>query len=120
MKETINLPFNEGEIPIISSDGNDGFSRIHKWEHDLKSILEDMLSAVEDGKSLGYFDSLIDIETHCNLIKMLRNKYVDITNSTYDLPLKTFGNYNIEQVEEQNHGGYSTELFERLVKALIK
>ena len=97
----------------------DGYNRIKEWEHKLREVLDDILKAVEDKKSLGYFDSLIDIETHANLIILARNRYIDIHN--------ILGGYNSnpklhvtkEDIQKQSKGGYSTKEIQHIIDLLV-
>ena len=108
--ETINLP--DGEIvPIVKPSEGSGYSRIHAWEHKLRKVLEDILDAVEKEEKLGYFDSLMDIDSHATLIIMARDRYVDIGQEDKH-------HISVESIKETFRGGYSKEFEERLLKLL--
>ena len=109
----------EDGIGTISTDKDDGFDRIHEWDHHTREVLNNILIAIENKQRLGYFDSLIDVETNCNLINMARAVYIDQFNEDG----KKFRNPHMkitkEDIDKQNKGGYSKEFQERMYKLLV-
>lgn len=91
----------------------EGYDRIHDWRHKLRDVLDDMLKAVENKDQLGYFDALIDIETHANLIGMVLDRYIDNHNGTVDKH-----DISDSRIKEQFRGGYSIEEQNRIIKLL--
>ena len=131
--EMMNLPFanadGKTEVPLkkspsippkkISISKDDGFERIHDWDHYTREVLDNILSAIESKQQLGYFDSLIDVDTNCKLIIMARAIYIDLFNkdgSRFKNPHMQISKVNIDGCMK---GGYSTEYKERLYKALM-
>lgn len=99
----------EDGLGKISIEQKDGFDRIHEWDSYTREVLNNILVAIENEQRLGYFDSLIDVETNCNLINMARAVYINQFNEEG----KSFRNPHIkitkEMIDKQCRGGYSTE-----------
>ena len=109
----------EDGIGAISTNKDEGFNRIHDWDTYTREVLNNILVAIEHKQRLGYFDSLIDVETNCNLIRMARNVYIDQFNkdgskfSSVQTPITK------EMIDKECRGGYSTEFTERMYDLLI-
>ena len=103
----------------ISTEEKDGFDRIHEWDHYTREVLNNILIAIENKQHLGYFDSIIDLETNCNLINMARDVYINQFNAdgTKDRHQRT--RITKEDIDKQNRGGYSVEFKERMYKLLV-
>lgn len=131
--ETMNLPFatedGKMEVPllkyedglkqVISSKEEDGFARIHNWDEYTREVLNNILIAIENKQHLGYFDSIIDLETNCNLINIARDVYINQFNedgSKFKNPRRKITKTDIDK---QNRGGYSVEFKERMYKLLV-
>jgi len=130
--ETINLPFTTEdrvtEIPLlkhedgtrkISIQAKDGFQRIHEWDHYTREVLNNILIAIENKQRLGYFDSLIDLETNCNLINMARNIYINQFNKDGSRFKNQQQKITKEDIDKESRGGYSTEFKERMYRLLV-
>jgi len=131
--ETINLPFatEDGviEVPLlkyedglkqsISSKEEDGFARIHNWDEYTREVLNNILIAIEDKQHLGYFDSIIDLETNCNLINMARDVYINQFNEDGSRFKNPKTKITKEDIDKQSRGGYSVEFKERMYKLLV-
>ena len=115
----LNEPQDEDGIGTISTNAEDGFDRIHDWDNHTREVLNNILIAIENKQRLGYFDSLIDVETNCNLINMARAVYIDQFNHDG----KSFRNPHMkitrEDIDKQCKGGYSTEFKDRMYKLLV-
>jgi len=125
--ETMNLPDGE-KIPLLKCEGGlrkisneekDGFERIHNWDEYTREVLNNILTAIENKQHLGYFDSLIDVETNCNLINMARNVYVDLFNHDGGSFKNPRQQITEEDIDKQNRGGYSKEFKERMKRLLV-
>lgn len=123
-KETINLP--DGEIvPLIEGKS---LSPAHEWEKKLELILDEMLYYIENNKDFGYFDSIIDVQTHALLIEKAMRKYVlehnkrwcERNNADMDDHMVNMLISTIDEVKECFRGGYSTESQERILRVLTK
>jgi len=131
--ETMNLPFptEDGvtEVPLlkyedglkqsISSKEADGFARIHNWDEYTREVLNNILIAIEEKQHLGYFDSIIDLETNCNLINMARDVYINQFNADGTKDRHQRINITKEDIDKQCRGGYSVEFKERMYKLLV-
>ena len=110
-----------GKKCTISALEEDGFDRIHDWDSYSREVLNNILIAIENKQRLGYFDSLIDVETNCNLINMARAVYIDLFNENHDG--SRFRNPHMkitkEDIDKQSRGGYSTEFKDRMYKLLV-
>lgn len=104
---------------IISTSERDGFDRIHDWDKYTREVLNNILIAIENKQRLGYFDSLIDLETNCNLINMARAVYIDQFNKDGSRFRNPHMKITREDIDKQCRGGYSTEFKERLYKLLV-
>ncbi|HEC63962.1 MAG TPA: hypothetical protein ENI23_01565 [bacterium] len=106
------------QMILISEEEKDGFERIHDWEHYTRAVLNNILIAIEKKQRLGYFDSIIDLETNCNLINMARGIYIDLFNNG-----DRFKNAKMritkEDIDAQCKGGYSQEFKQRMYDLLI-
>lgn len=113
-----NIEYEDG-LRKISTNEKDGFERIHNWDEYTREVLNNILVSIENKQRLGYFDSLIDVETNCELIKMARAVYIDQFNKEG----KSFRNPHLkitrEDIKKQMKGGYSTEFQERLYRLLV-
>lgn len=104
---------------VISTNKDKGFDRIHDWDKYTREVLNNILFAIENEQQLGYFDSLIDVETNCNLIRMARNVYIDQFNkdgskfSSIQMPITK------EDIDRECRGGYSKEFTKRMYELLI-
>jgi len=109
----------EDGISTISTNEDDGFDRIHEWDSYTREVLNNILIAIENKQRLGYFDSLIDVETNCNLINMARNVYIDQFNkkgTSFENPQQRITK---QDIDKQSKGGYSVEFKERMYKLLV-
>jgi len=105
----------------ISIKPEDGFMRIHDWDLYTREVLNNILVAIENKQRLGYFDSLIDLETNCNLISMARDIYIDQFNENNDGSRFRNPKRKIteEDIKTQSRGGYSKEYIDRMIKILV-
>ena len=106
----------EDGIGSMSTNEKDGFQRIHEWDEYTREVLNNMLVAIENKQRLGYFDSLIDVETNCNLINMARAIYIDQFNENGKRFKNPHTKITKEDIEKNMRGGYSTAFRERLYK----
>lgn len=125
-KETINLPDGtpvpvklEDGLSKISTEEKTGFQRIHDWDYYTREVLNNILIAIEDKQRLGYFDSLIDVETNCNLINMARDVYINQFNEDGSKFRNPQMKITKEDIDKECKGGYSTEFKERMYKLLV-
>ena len=96
-----------------------GYATIHSWEKELRNVLKSMLNAVENKQSLGYFDAIIDIETHCNLIKLVRNRYIYNQNVSGGYTGDPRLLCTKKDIDECFRGGYDDTFKERLYRLLL-
>ena len=108
----------ESGIGTISTDKEDGFNRIHDWDNHTREVLNNILVAIENKQRLGYFDSIIDLETNCNLINMARAIYIDQFNNGERFKSQHM-RITKEDINKECKGGYSTEFKERMYKLLV-
>ena len=122
MDETLNLP--DGEIiPMIRS--STPLSPAHDWSSRLRDILDELVDKLEKQEDFGFFDSIIDVQTHAILIDRLMKRYVQDHN-------RRWSNNNGEEytehpnlitsrefLEKQWRGGYSVDDKEKITKVLL-
>ena len=125
--ETINLPFaTKGgvtEVPLIKS--HSPLSPMHDWEHRLRSVLDELLDTLENKKDHGYFDSIMDVQTHALLIEKAMSKYIEEHNKRWAKREGIKHEPNPELITTPadlksgfNRGGYSVEKWNRIHKIL--
>lgn len=124
--ETMNLPFatEDGvtKVPLITN--HPPLSPMHDWEHRLSSVLYEMIDMLENDKDHGYFDSIIDVQTHALLIEKAMRKYCDEHNKRWckSEGKEYEGRIDLQttpsQIEDHNRGGYSTKNWNRIHLAL--
>ena len=125
--ETINLPFatEDGvtEVPLIKS--HPSLSPMHDWEHRLRLVLDELLDTLENKKDHGFFDSIMDVQTHALLIEKAMSKYIEEHNKRWAKREGVKHEPNPELITTPadlksgfNRGGYSVEKWNRIHKIL--
>lgn len=124
--ETINLPFptKDGIKEIVLIKSHPPLSPMHDWEHRLSSVLYEMIDMLENDQDHGYFDSIIDVQTHALLIEKAMRKYCDEHNKRWakSVGREYEGRADLQttpaQIRHSNRGGYSTKNWSRIHKIL--
>ena len=120
-REYANIRNGDELMITISEEEKDGFERIHDWDHYTRAVLNNILLAIEKKQRLGYFDSLIDLGTNIELIKMAKARYIDLFNENKNG--ERFRNPKMsitkEDIDAQNKGGYSKEFKQHMYDLLI-
>ena len=124
--ETINLPFPtlEGVTEIPLNKSYPPLSPMHDWESRLSSVLYEMIDMLENDQDHGYFDSIIDVQTHALLIEKAMRKYCDEHNKRWckhegeEYEGRADLQTTPEQIKDHNRGGYSVKDWNRIHKVL--
>lgn len=124
--ETIPLPFptRDGVTEITLIKSHPPLSPMHDWEHRLSSVLYEMIDMLENDQDHGYFDSIIDVQTHALLIEKAMRKYCDEHNKRWSKSVgrEYEGRADLQttpaQIKHNNRGGYSTKDWSRIHKIL--
>ncbi len=125
--ETINLPFatKDGviEVPLIKS--HPPLSPMHDWEHRLRLVLDELLDTLENKKDHGFFDSIMDVQTHALLIEKAMSKYIEEHNKRWAKregikhePNPTLITTPADLKHGFDRGGYSVKKWNRIHKIL--
>ena len=97
-------------------------SPFHDWEHRLKTILDELVILLENDTDVGYFDSIIDVQSHAELIRLMTLQYSDNHNARYCKKTEQTHtqrlNPTLDQIKEQYRGGYNDEFKRRLESVL--
>jgi len=101
-------------------------SPMHDWEHRLRLVLDELLDTLENDKDHGFFDSIMDVQTHALLIERAMSKYIEEHNKRWAKREGVKHEINpalITTPEDLksgfNRGGYSVEKWNRIHKILI-